>query len=350
MNTNGFKKSPWKGSLVLVILLLVLPGCLDIWITTQIRADGSILQTIVFQGDSTEIADAPFACMNEGDWKKEWTKPEKDKHKLAISKEFRSVSELNETMNPADSNLLVIRVNATLQKKFRWFFTRFVYEETVLQANPFNYLDYKDYLTDDEIRMIAKDEDAREKEPDYDSIRYKTAEKHFEEYILRSMYEGFYQQLLNTLAEDKSFTLHREQLDSHKEKIYRFLIDSVKGSETGEILGGIIRVVDHPDLRLIRSEHLTRFEPFQSKMKFYEMTSDDNYNFTIRMPGLLLQTNSTEIKGSDLAWDVDYYDFFFKDFTMTAESRTVNTWAFIVAGLLLLVAIGTVIAGLLKKK
>lgn len=350
MKTKEIKNYPWKISLILGVLILILPGCLDIWITTQIRPDGSFEQTIAFQGDSAEIADVQFALMKEGDWKKEWSKPEKDKHKLVVSKEFKSVKELNKSMNPADNNLQTIRIKASLQRKFRWFFTRYVYEETMLNANPFPELDYHKYLSDEEIRLISLNEETRKADPGYDSVKYKTTEKQFEDLLFRSIYESFYQQLTSVLADDKSLTLSKEELDSKKDVIYHFLTDSIKGDSSDEILKGIGRVINHPDIQVIRSKYLNRFDGFHDKVKFYESASDDNYKFAIRMPGLLLQTNSPKIEGSETSWNLTYYDFFFKGYTMTSESRKVNTWAFLLAGLVLLTALASLITAFLRKR
>jgi hypothetical protein len=343
------KKSILKISLILIVLTLLLPGCLDIWFTTQVRSDGSLLQTIAFQGDSTEIATSNFAFLNEKDWKREWTKPEKDKYKLVISKEFKSVKELNKSMNPADTSLPVIRVNATLQRKFRWFFTRYVYEEKVLCANPFPHKDFRKYLTDNEIRQISLTEDQRKEEAGYDSVSFRETEKRFEDILYHSIYEDFYQTLIGVLKSDNSLTLSKTDLDNKKDIIYKFLIDSSKGNSSDEILKGLSLVLHHPDIQVIREKYLSKFDGFQNRMKFYESASDDNYKFAIKMPGLLLQTNSPKIEASETGWDLTYYDFFFKDYVMTAESRKVNTWAFIVAGLVLLVALSSLIAYFLKK-
>lgn len=339
-----------KISLALLPVMLFLPGCLDIWITTQIRPDGSISQTIVFQGDSTEIAEAPFALMKEEGWKKEWTIPEKDKYKLVVSKEFSSVKELNKTMNPSDTNQLVIRINSSLQRKFRWFFTRFEYEADILVANPFNYLDYKKYFTDEEVRLLALNEDRRKNDPAFDSLKYKDTEERFAEYIFRNMYEDFYRQVLSILSEDKTLTLTRQELDTKKDDIYRFLIDSLKGDSPDDILGGFDHIVNHPDFQLIRSKYLNRFDDFQKRNEFHSAASDDSYKFTIRMPGLLLQTNSPQIEGSETGWELTYYEFFFKNYTMTAESRMVNTWAFIVAGLIFILALAGMVTSLMRRK
>lgn len=344
------KHVPWKISLILGILIFILPGCLDIWITTQIHPDGSIGQIIVFQGDSAEIAEVPFALMKEDDWKKEWTKPEKDKFKLVVSKEFKSVKQLNKTMNPADTNLQVVRINAVLHRKFRWFFTRFEYEETILNANPFAGLNYHKYLTDEEIRLISLSEDNRKTDPGFDTAHYKITEKKFEEYLFHCIYEEFYRELESVLSDHKELTLNKLELESKKDLMYSTLVDSATGDTPDDILKRLEPIIQHPDIQVIRSKYLRDFDPFKDKLKFYESASDDNYKFTIRMPGLLLQTNSPKIEGSETGWELTYYDMFFKDYTMTAESRMVNTWAFIVAGLILLLALAGLATAVRKKR
>jgi hypothetical protein len=344
------KNSSFKISLAVGILMLTIPGCLDIWITTQVRPDGSLVQSIAFQGDSSEIVDVRFACMKEEGWTKEWTKPEKDKYKLVISKEFKSVKDLNASMNPADSNMLVVRTHSTLHRKFRWFFTRFVFEETVVKSNPFPSSDYHQYLTDEEVRLIALSEEARKTDPAYDSLKYKQTEKRFEDYLFRSMYEDFHCSLLSVLRDDHSLTLGAGELNARKEEIYHFLVDSLKGDSSDAILTAIGKFVKHPDIEVIKSKYIDRFEGFQNRMNFHESASDDNYKFAIRMPGLLLQTNSPKIEGAQAGWELTYYDFFFREFTMKAESRTVNTWAFIVAGLLLLAALTGLVTVFRRKR
>ena len=351
-----------KTSLILAILFLMMPGCLNIWFTTDVHPDGSIGKTIVFEGDSAEIVDVHLALMKETDWKREWTKVEgdksnpkaskednKDKYKLTLSREFKSVQALNTSMNPADTNLLTIRTNSTLDRKFRWFFTRYIYEETVINANPFKALSYHNFLSEEEMRLICLTDNARASDPKFDSVSYKVTEKKFENFLYRSMYEDFYQCLVPILNEDKSLTLTIQELENKKDLIYNYLVDSIKGDKPAEILEGFEKVLNNPAIEIIKSKYLSRFDRFSKKMAFYLESSDDSYKFSIRMPGLLLATNSAKIEGSATEWEVSFNDFAFKDFTMKAESRMVNTWAFIVAGFILFAAFAGLFVAIRRK-
>ena len=61
------------------------------------------------------------------------------------------------------------------------------------------------------------------------------------------------------------------------------------------------------------------------------------------MPGILTETNSPSTKGNIVSWNVNTYSFLFEDITMEAESRVINKWMFILAGVILLSLIGLTI-------
>jgi hypothetical protein len=54
------------------------------------------------------------------------------------------------------------------------------------------------------------------------------------------------------------------------------------------------------------------------------------------MPGLITGTNSSVLSGNRVSWDVFPMAFLLEDYTMVAESRVINVWAFIVSGMVLL--------------
>jgi len=53
-----------------------------------------------------------------------------------------------------------------------------------------------------------------------------------------------------------------------------------------------------------------------------------------------LQTNAPIIESGTLKWKVDGFRLLFDDYTLTAEYRVANRWAFVLTGLLVLCAGG----------
>lgn len=58
--------------------------------------------------------------------------------------------------------------------------------------------------------------------------------------------------------------------------------------------------------------------------------------FELSMPGRVVSTNAVMQKDSALIWKVDAFRLLDSDYTLTAESRTINYWAFGVTILLIL--------------
>ena len=51
------------------------------------------------------------------------------------------------------------------------------------------------------------------------------------------------------------------------------------------------------------------------------------------MPGIITETNSTNLIGNRVSWEVEADSFLLRDKVMMVESRVVNYWAFILTGL-----------------
>ena len=65
---------------------------------------------------------------------------------------------------------------------------------------------------------------------------------------------------------------------------------------------------------------------------------NEHFNQLI-MPGQLIDTNAELIEGDTMIWQMSSIKFIDSDFTMFAESRLTNWWAYIVSGFILLIAL-----------
>ncbi|MFO7616733.1 MAG: hypothetical protein R6V75_05735 [Bacteroidales bacterium] len=345
------KTKTWLITSALSSLLLFLPGCLDIYLTTQLFPNGEVEKTIVIKGDSTEILKAPFFFMQDNDWTRNWTEgDDKDKKNLILTRRFRSVKELNLAMNPADTTILTIRVQSTIQRKFRWFFTYLEYSETVLKADPFKTQDWRDYLTEEEFRLIRiKDEEQRNADPDYDEATFKQAEEKYFQFIMRSMFNSYLNCLESVVAADPKHQSLREELSSRREELYNFLVDSIQSDDSDDLLHGLDAFYQKNVYTGLMDLYPEPFRQFDNKKDFWDLVGANSYKFIIRMPGLLMNTTSNQVQGLENRWELAAEDFLFDDYTMSCESRIINTWAFWVAGFILLLAIGTFVQALIRR-
>lgn len=321
-----------------MMLLSLLPGCLDIYFTTEIKPGGEIVKTIVLEGDSTEILDSYLPVIHNETWERKWADGKDDQVKLILEKTFRNSREARTDLNPSDS-LPLFRLEPELKRRFRWFFTYYRYTETILATNPFDQLSWEDYLSREEIELAVMDEELREKDARYDEESYAKTEEKLEEYLIRSGFEEFYQLFLQALRETPDISLTEEDVARQKETLLAAVRDSSNNDRADGMITLFSQVLGTDDPLLIYERNQQKLDWFNHKIEYFENAFDDNMHFTVRMPGLLIDTNSNKIEGTSLTWAVDSFDAFFIDLVMTAESRMVNNWSFAATGILLLILI-----------
>lgn len=344
------KKPSVTTVLGLVSLFLLLPGCLDIYLTTQLFPNGEIEKTVVIKGDSADIQKAPFYFMQDSGWTRKWITGDDNKPNMVLTKKFKSSNELNQVMNPVDSTIQTIRVQSELKRKFRWFFTYFDYSETIYRTDPYKTCDWRDYLTEKELRLAKiSDDDKLKSDPEYDSLKMKNIDKKLEEFIARSAFEDYYRTLLTVMAKEPQFSGEVTLLKNKKEEFYTYMVDRTVQLNGPEFIDAVGAFCKRPDIAGLEKKYPEPFKLFEEKMEFWANVGSNSFKFIIRMPGILLGTNSTQVQGLEARWEFVSDDIYFEDTQLTCESRVINRWAFIVAGILIVLAIGSLIGGIIRK-
>ena len=69
----------------------------------------------------------------------------------------------------------------------------------------------------------------------------------------------------------------------------------------------------------------------------------EDYKVTVELPGIITETNSLSTKGNQVVWNVNASSILFEDYNLIVKSRVVNSWMFVIAGVVLLLFIVLVI-------
>jgi hypothetical protein len=83
--------------------------------------------------------------------------------------------------------------------------------------------------------------------------------------------------------------------------------------------------------------------------KLLNLLEFEGFKQTVEMPGIITETNSTELKGNQVSWEVEPDSFFVKEYVMHVESRVVNYWAFALTGIVFLLLIVVILFKGFKK-
>lgn len=372
---RSFLRSP--GLILIFIFPLVLWSCLEYTITTQVMPDGRILRTVVVKGDSTDIFNGSFLVPSDSTWTistRLESRSDKDigESKVFVyeaKKEFINFEALNkEFFNDSSINdHIAIRVN--LKKQFRWFYNHYLYTETYYKLFPFHSVPVSDYLTDNELKIHQSDEKEIYYSRDDDKIKFKedtlsmpvliktdsarfkalrdTIEQKFESWQKINIYNDFFTVVLKALGKMK---IPVDSLTA-RHPFYSWL-DQEKTFETGiendnaflDAAGTFFNV--HPS-RLMRANP-EGFKNFKRKFRVAAY-SLESYTSQVLMPGMIINTDAGNTDVNVASWTFKIDDFYATDYTMLVESRVVNKWFVISAGVVLILIIALLLVRLFRK-
>ncbi len=140
-----------------IFLLLLFGACREVTVTTKVNPDGTFTRIITVTGDSADVfsADLPFPV--DETWARAFSKDTADsaKYMQTYTKSYRNSDELNTEIKSDTGSYKNMERNVSVIKKFRFFFSYLTFKEVYKSANPFTSLDYREYLTEEDIQWYT---------------------------------------------------------------------------------------------------------------------------------------------------------------------------------------------------
>jgi hypothetical protein len=317
------------------MLVLVFSACREVKVTTKINRDGSFTRVILVQGDSAEVqkkTDLPFPV--DDTWEMTFGRDTADTTKFLVTwtKTFRNSDELNAEIQNDTSFYKNIQREITVKKRFGFFYTYITFREIYKSLNPFTFLDYKDYITEEDLQLYTGLKVPLT--PD-DSTRKNKVEDKVGEYLIRSATAE-----LEDILKEGIVRLNNPALDT---AIVTTYLDAIVNEEKFILWKGE-NIIDYYHTKsgidaflLLKEMQPYLFADYDKKMADVEyMLAFQDYKEEVQLPGLITGTNSSIIKGNQVSWQVESSSFFITDFEMYAESRVINYWAFVISGIVVL--------------
>ncbi|NJD21124.1 MAG: hypothetical protein FIA82_00420 [Melioribacter sp.] len=314
-------------------MILSFSGCREYKTTTKINSDGSCDRTVIVK-DKTVLPDSiVFPIPADKSWKIERTKA-KDDSTQTIYKATKHFDDVNSINNEyLDKSKIGIRTN--LDKKFRWFYTYFTYEETYQSFFPFKKIPLNEFLTKQEYELYLKNDTT------------KVFKKRLEKYAEENYFEYFFDEFLSLLKKNKIADLTPDFVASKKSVLFEHI--SEHGDKTEDLMKYLEKVLGTKSVWKLRTGIDNIVKSILEKMDQFS-TANGSYKNEVAMPGIILNTNAKTVEGNKVIWEFDEDRFCYEDFTMQVEARFVNTWAFIVSGVIVLVAIVLLVLPKLRRK
>lgn len=319
-----------------------------VYTETTVHEDGTLDKTIVVE--SEDSTDNFFGLSKAKGWDMkaepvDTAKKDKDakpKLYLTFRKSFPSAEKANEEL--AIKNDTLFQITSKFEKRFKWFYTYIYYSDTYHCINRMDY-PVDDYVTQEDYAFIDRLPAEGKPISKADSLYLDNLHnKLFDVYGQRAVYERHYKIDMRLLKEAGLEERWLDTLNKHKEPIFRALVNN---KDMGEDLlfneagddDFFIKVMDSLGIPYpadkMRSRNDEYYEFEDAKTNFSNSASEGKYTHVINMPWQVVRTNADSISGNRLQWNPSSMKFTLKDYTMYAESRKANYWAFVLSALII---------------
>jgi len=260
---------------------------------------------------------------------------EKNKKNIVISKKFNSIHE-----STADRRREVIfpTPEESLKKRFRWFYTYFTFTAVYPEITEKGRVPMDQFLNRDEQKFYLQGDmtayrgmNGAELKEELDDI-----ETRFWKWYARSVYEKYFDVILH-------FTDNglRSQLIAVNDTVYSLnekQIDEISGMNDFCTMIDKYLGIDHfSGLYAESSQEIDNM--LEEKSKTIDKLISIEIQYELVLPGKIMAVNTDLQNDGVLVWDVTLFRFLADDYTLTAESRVVNIWAFVATLLLIMFSV-----------
>ncbi len=289
---------------MIILFLILASGCKkEKKTTTQIDSDGSCVRTIVVNPVSDTAASFPVPTDKSWDIHVEG---DTDKSFIAVKK-FDNVNSMNNEYRRAKK----VGVDIAFEKKFRWFFSYFSYQETYKPSLQIHRIPLQNFLTKEEYTQYERGDTG------------KTLKKRLDDFLTANLYEEFYSQLIDSVEQLHDPSIPASVFIAKKQDVG--FHEFGKG-ETKDIVKYLERTLGLKLQGKIERpiENITK--SIEADIQFM-MDAGGDYVNEVQMPGIILNTNANTVEGNKAVWRFNEDRFSYTGYTMTVESRIANPWA-----------------------
>jgi hypothetical protein len=259
---------------------------------------------------------------------------------MRISKSVTSIEQYTKELQGYNENQMLAIPEESLVKKNGWFYTKYSFKTIYHQYKYKMPVSIDEYLDKEEQTLWTQG--GVENYKSYSGSEMSEFLNVIGEKYLEWIFRNFFEISIETINK------YSEKFDlvGEKDEIYEKVKELVK-----EVID-----VNPEKVCNVMDVHFktTYFSKLYTKnaelidQEFEEATSvagllSDEISYELVIPGKLLQTNAPIIESRTLLWKVDGTRLLFDDYTLTAEYRVANRWAFVLTGLIMLVAIGSLL-------
>jgi hypothetical protein len=333
--------------------------------TTRINKDGSCERTVYAKADPAfltgDTSKNPFLFAVTPEWKVECldTLPSKKiiseevgeteeteeianaKVKVKATRFFNSISDCSPSLQCEEVLAPLVKPAESLQKQFRWFYTYYSFSARYATVSDKFPVLIDDYMKKEEQKLWFQGDLSNYKGMNGIELKEKLdeIEKEYLNFYARNFYESAWY-AISSVKQKSEDTAYLFQMNLLKDTLFSIYFKDIKESECEfdadpegvcKLLNKSLKTKHFSELYEANKDELEQL--YAQKMNivylFYE-----NFDYELIMPGKIISANAPFTTNDTLSWKVDAFRFLADDYVLEAQSRTANSWAFVLTALL----------------
>ena len=307
---------------------------------TVINRDGSVVREINAVADSAFLAGdtsaGPFLFEVDGSWdiidcdSVTTGYYRAGRPYVTIRKKAGSVEEFSHGLRYEEYRRSLAAPDESLKKRFRWFYTYYDFKAVYPEISEKGPVPISDYLDANELALWLRGDMSAY--PGLNGVELKevldNVDERFWKWYSRNVYEIYFEVILEFTTDNTYRPLLLQAKDSiftNNEKNIRpfdFTLDDMFEVLDKHFSTGYFSSLYSGDREAIDSE--------LEKKANIENLFEYKISYSLAMPGKLLSTNATMSEDGKPVWKVDAWRILAGDYTLAAESRTPNYWAWVI--------------------
>jgi hypothetical protein len=232
------------------------------------------------------------------------------------------------------------------EKQFRWFYTYYTYRETYPKIKTLDRIPLERYLTRDEAEFWFKGNPDMIKGLNGFEIKELTdkIDGNFNRWFSHNVLDEQYDFLLQQYPEIKGAPADRNTFIAMKDSAIQLCLNEGQ-NETKEAL--LAEIYD----RLFKTKAFSNFNYQDDSNKLKELEEailerfinyfTSGLDYHLILPGKILMAERARISGDTLSFNLTAERLVYSDYEIGATSRRANTWAFVLTGIIVLLAVGS---------
>jgi hypothetical protein len=237
-----------------------------------------------------------------------------------------------------------LEVKHLLDSKFRWFYTYYTYKETYPKLKTGFSIPVEKFMTKDEAMFWFTGKPDILKGMNGVEIReyVGTIEDNFRTWFNKNLWDSEYRVLLENYSDIANLQVSKGRLEVLKDTIFNAKVNKTDNFKMEQILDSYFKTTVFTAFWKTENCPMVKFESDFNNQGFVEYFQAA-FTYKLIMPGVVTGQNNAVVHGDTLVWNLTAYRLIPAPYVIEAQSRKANIWAFILTGIIFIVAIGSFI-------